>query len=176
MKGSIIKLRAIEKCDIDLLYQWENNTNIWKVSNTIQPWSQYVLSQYLEQAHLDIYSAKQIRFVIETIDKNIPVGLIDLFDFDPHHKRVGLGIMIANEKDYNKGYAYESIKLVIDYCFKILFLKQVFCNISSDNEKSINLFKKAGFELIGTKKQWNKVDFNKWNDELMFQFINQDII
>ena len=38
-----VRLRALEPEDIDVLYKWENDTRIWKMSNTVAPFSKYVL-------------------------------------------------------------------------------------------------------------------------------------
>jgi diamine N-acetyltransferase len=51
-----------------------------------------------------------------------------------------------------------------------LRLHQLFANITSDNLASIQLFKSAGFELAGTKKDWRRTP-DGWKNELMFQKI-----
>ena len=43
-----ITLRALEPEDIELLYSWENDTELWQVSNTLAPFSKYVLTQFIE--------------------------------------------------------------------------------------------------------------------------------
>ena len=48
----------------------------------------------MESNH-DIFSEKQFRFVI-SIENKKPIGLIDLFDFDPINHRAGIGIVIIN--------------------------------------------------------------------------------
>jgi diamine N-acetyltransferase len=53
------------------------------------------VKQYLENAHQDIYEAKQLRLAI-CQDQDFPaLGLIDLFDFDPKNNRAGVGIVIT---------------------------------------------------------------------------------
>jgi diamine N-acetyltransferase len=165
-----VVLRAVEPSDIDLLYLWENDVSTWYLSNTIIPYSKFLLEEYIANAHLDIYTTKQARFMIEMKDSKIAIGCIDLFDFDPFNNRAGVGILICNE-ERNKGYATESLELFLRYCFEILLLKQVYCNIISDNDKSINLFKKFNFEIIGLKKKWIRKN-NFWLDEYMLQLIN----
>ena len=61
----------------------ENDESIWKVSNTQTPYSKFLIKQYLENAHQDIYEAKQLRLAICINNSNETIGLIDLFDFDP---------------------------------------------------------------------------------------------
>lgn len=175
LENNLVKLRAPEQSDIDLLYVWENNMEIWKVSNTITPFSRFVLKKYIETAHLDIWETKQLRLIIEAKDQNslmfTPVGLIDIFDFDPFHLRAGIGILIANTEYRQKGYATEALKLTVNYSFNTLQLHQLYCNISSDNAISLQLFKSVGFEIIGIKKDWLK-SVNGWHDEVMLQIIN----
>jgi diamine N-acetyltransferase len=175
LTGNQILLRAIETDDIDALYAWENNTEHWRVSNTQAPFSRHVLTQYIETAHLDIYSVKQLRLIIaEHCDASGPlkdskaVGCIDLFDFDPNHLRAGVGILIADSNDRRKGHASEALALLINYCFEFLNLKQLYCNIAVDNESSILLFKKHGFEITGVKKNWIR-EGNSFKDELLLQ-------
>jgi diamine N-acetyltransferase len=170
MEGEKVLLRAVEPSDIDLLYLWENDISTWYLSNTLIPFSKFLLEEYIANANLDIYTTKQIRLIIEIKSSKKAIGCIDLFDFDPFNNRAGIGILICNE-ERNKGYATESLKLLINYCFNILLLKQVYCNIISDNDKSISLFKKFNFEIIGLKKKWIRKN-NFWLDEYMLQLIN----
>ena len=164
-----IYLRALEPGDLDVLYKWENDPSIWKVSNTQAPFSRFVLEQYLVNAHEDIFTAKQVRLMIcEKGGK--PVGTIELFDFDPLNARVGVGIFVE-EKEQGQGYAQEALKVLVDYCFEILLVKQVYCNISSSNEKSLHLFKKLGFVAAGLKKNWNRIGQNTYEDEWILQLI-----
>lgn len=166
-------LRALEPTDIDILYQWENNTSLWKVSNTLVPFSRFAIEQYVLNSGTDIFAAKQLRLMICLNDQSsAPIGAIDLFDFEPFHSRAGIGIVIAEEYR-NQGYAGEALKVLVSYCFNTLCIYQLYCNISEDNSTSLKLFKEAGFENTGIKKQWIKVG-SKWIDELIFQNINKE--
>ena len=173
IKGKHIELRALEPEDLDFIYELENDEEIWAIGNTRTPYSKFVLKEYLENAHKDIYEVKQLRLVICNKAERA-VGLIDLFDFDFNHKRAGVGIVIKNKKDRGKGFAKEALKLLIDYCFNQLHLHQVYCNIGAENQISLNLFKSVGFELIGIKKEWNLIEGN-YRDEILMQQINDHV-
>jgi len=170
LTGKNIHLRALEPEDIDFLYTVENDASFWEVSSTLVPFSRYFLERYIANAHQDIYVAKQLRLVIIESESNKAIGMIDLFDFSPEHKRAGIGILIV-EKEQHKGYASEALQLLIEYCFKQLDLHQLFANITSDNTKSLHLFKKHHFSKIGTKKEWIYTNGN-YKDEILFQLIN----
>ena len=64
LKGNNIYLRALEPEDLDFVFNLENNEDMWEVSNTQTPYSRFLIKQYLENAHQDIYQAKQLRLAI----------------------------------------------------------------------------------------------------------------
>jgi diamine N-acetyltransferase len=172
LSGKIVKLRAPEKTDLDILYNWENNTLLWHIGNTLTPFSKHILQKYLDTAHLSLFETQQLRLMIDVISTNNTVGCIDLFDFDPHNNRAGVGILIAEDKDRGNGYASEALQVLIEYSFKILGLHQLYCNIGADNIASLQLFKKHGFEEVGLKKEWAKLG-KKWGDEYLLQLLNK---
>ena len=46
LKGKDVFLRALEPEDIDFVYEIENDESIWEISNTITPYSRYLLKEY----------------------------------------------------------------------------------------------------------------------------------
>ena len=169
LQGENIRLRALEPDDIKFLYELENNEALWEISGTVTPYSKYILKQYLENAHLDIFEVKQLRLCICDKDDTV-IGLIDLFDFDPKNHRAGLGLVILEMENRNKGVGAEAIGLLTEYGFSTLQLRQIYANVVSGNDASLHLFKKLGFKEIGIKKDWifsNGI----YKDEFMFQKI-----
>lgn len=172
LKGKNIYLRALEPNDLEFVYAMENDQSIWEVSNTQTPYSRFLVKQYLENAHQDIYEAKQLRLAI-CQDEDFPaLGLIDLFDFDPQNRRAGIGIVIQSINDRNKNIGSEALHLMIQYAFHNLNLHQLFANIATDNLASLALFTKFGFQEIGVKKDWTLVN-GTFKDEALFQLLNQ---
>ncbi|MCQ2975571.1 MAG: GNAT family N-acetyltransferase [Bacteroidales bacterium] len=176
LQNKIVKLRALEPNDIDILYKWENNPDIWEVSYTLVPYSKYALAKYIAEESLkDIYESRQLRLVIENIETKKPVGLIDLFEFEPHDMRASVGISINDKNDRGKKFAQNALGLLIEYSFKHLHLNQLFVRIHNDNIPSINLFKGQNFEQCGLLKKWHLTS-DGWKDEIQFQLINPEII
>jgi len=166
--GKNINLRALEPEDLNFLFTTENDESFWEISSTQIPYSKYILQKYIENSHQDIYEAKQYRFVICDI-KNTSVGMIDLFDFNAQHQRVGIGILITSENQ-TKGYGSEALEMMIDYAFTYLNVHQIFANITSDNLTSISLFEKFNFKKVGIKKEWVYSN-STFKDEILYQLI-----
>lgn len=170
LKGKQIYLRALEPKDLDFLYDLENNPEIWEISGTTAPYSKHVLQLYLENAHKDIYEAKQLRLCICNLEGTV-MGLIDLFDFDPKNLRVGMGIIVSRKGDRNKGVGAEAIEVLTNYAFMVLGMRQVYVNVMEENAPSIHLFSKLGFEKVGVKKDWIYSN-GVYKNEILFQKIN----
>lgn len=167
----MIKLRAIEPSDLELIYAWENAPENWAVSYTYAPFSREVLRQYIASAVNDIYTNRQLRLMIDLQENGTvtTIGNIDLFDFEPHHRRAGVGILI-DAAHRQKGHAAQALAQLIHYAFNTLNLQQLYCNIAVDNEPSLRLFTGNGFEITGTKKQWLNVK-GRWVDEHTLQLV-----
>ena len=174
LKGEHIYLRALEPEDLEFIHTIENDEYFWEISNTQTPYSKFLIKQYLEHAHKDIYEVKQLRLVISNFNDDA-LGLIDIFNFDFKNNRAGIGILIKETKDRNKGYGSEALQLLIDYCFNHLFLHQLYCNISEDNKASINLFSNYGFKKVGLKEDWNLSE-GTYKNEYLFQLINKNVL
>ena len=171
LKGEHIYLRALEPEDLEFIYEIENNEDIWEISNTQTPYSKYLIKQYLENAHKDIFEVKQLRLVISSYT-NEALGMIDLFDFDFKNSRAGIGVLVKDSINRKKGFGKEALQILINYSFKHLNLHQLYCNISEDNQASIKLFTSQGFNEIGLKKDWNFTNGN-FKNEYLFQLIKK---
>jgi diamine N-acetyltransferase len=171
--GEKIFLRALEPSDVELLYQWENDPEIWKISQTLTPYSKYTLKQFVDSAKEDIFSSKQVRFMINLLSTKQTVGILDIFDIDMINSRAGIGILI--DKNFrNQEIGAEAIELAINYLFNTLLFHQVYCNVLNSNSISFKLFEKCGFSVIGIKKDWTKTQ-GGFEDVVMLQRINEKL-
>lgn len=172
LQSGNILLRAPEPQDIDTLYQWENNTAIWEVSHTLIPFSRHSITEYvLNTLNQDIFESRQLRLIIcKKKEPNCLLGTVDIFDYDPLHARAGIGILIADKKNRNKGIGHTALGIILDYCFRILQLHQVYCNINKKNKVSMSLFRTNGFLVCGEKKEWLKSP-DGWEDEYTLQLL-----
>ncbi len=173
LEGAHIRLRALEPADLEFLYVLENDPDVWEVSGTLTPYSKKVLREYLETAHRDIYEVKQLRLAI-CAGQDTPVGLIDLYDFDPKHQRAGLGIVISEPANRDRGFGAEAIGLLTDYAFGVLGLHQVYASVGETNVRSQHLFEKLGFERSGIRRQWWRTA-GGFEDEWFYQKIREDV-
>ena len=140
-----IKLRTLKDTDLDFLFSLENDKSLWAVSGTTESFSLVQLANYISHAKQDIAIAEQFRFVIDWQGKAI--GCIDLYEYNFKKQNAGVGIVIL--KEYRrKGFAKQSLTLLIKYAWEKLHLKQLHTGIFSDNKASLALFQSVGFEMV----------------------------
>ena len=151
IEATICRLRALEPEDLELMYGWENDMQIWRVSGTVAPFSRHVLSRLIEEQQFDIYATRQMRLVIEHDGQ--AVGAVDLFEFDPHNRRAGVDI-IVDSQHRAQGLGYDALKALEQYARQTLHLHQLWCSITVDNEASLKLFRKAGYVECGLRREW----------------------
>lgn len=169
LENDKIKLRAPELDDLDTIFNWENDTDLWNLSQTQLPFSRFDIEQFILQSNHDIFAEKQFRFIIEAMHSKNIVGAIDIFDFDIKNRRAGVGILI--DKNYRKlGLGSQALEVLIEYSKTTLDLHQLYCNVLMNNLVSLHLFKKKHFQEIGVKKDWIFIN-GKYHDEVLLQLI-----
>ena len=169
IEGRICRLRALEPEDIDIMYGWENDTNVWRDSGTTAPFSRHVLSRLIEEQQFDIYATRQMRLVIEDVATRETVGAVDIFEFDPHNRRAGVGIIIS-PPFRQRGFALDALRALERYASDILHLHQLWCSIAEDNTASLALFARAEYEQCGRRREW-LLTTNGTVDEILMQKI-----
>lgn len=170
MNLPIVKLRAMEPEDLDLLYQIENDSSIWHVGTNNVPYSRYVLHDYIAHASGDIYTDKEVRMMIDN-EQGETVGIVDLVNFSPQHQRAEIGIVIK-DGCRNLGYANAAIRKIMLYAHDVVHLHQLYAIVEATNEISLNLFESLGFSRSICLKEWT-FNGNTYVDAIVIQkFLN----
>lgn len=81
------------------------------------------------------------------------IGNVKLEPIDLKHKTAQLGLLIGDKNYWGKGFGTEVTKTVVKWAFEKLNLKKVELGVIANNISAINVYKKAGFKIIRTKKK-----------------------
>ena len=142
----------MEPSDLELLYLWENDTEVWHVSGSCGPVSRERLQHFIEEQNYDIYATRQMRLIIES--NGMAIGTLDIIDFDPQNSRFGIGILIYANENRRMGFARSAIEAIKEYGRTTLFVNQIWASVAEDNIASVELFRRCGFEECGRRKAW----------------------
>jgi diamine N-acetyltransferase len=137
----MISLRSLQMGDLELVYEWENNPELWSVSEQKGPFSMRDIEAFVEKC-LDENNTEIKRLIILLQDHAI--GAVDLFEIHKTWGQCGIGIFINDKRHRNRGYATIALQLAISYV-RQAGIKKVSAIIYEDNRPSSRLFLAAGF-------------------------------
>lgn len=147
-----LKLRAPEPEDLDVMFLFENDEELWLDGGVTGPYSRYQLKKYIAETKNDIYADGQLRLMMEDTDGQV-VGIVDLFNFDVRNHRAEVGIVVRKEFRRQK-FATEALRLLERHCFGYLGIHQLYAYIQKRNEASRNLFGRMGYRQTGVLTDW----------------------
>lgn len=101
------------------------------------------------------------------------IGNISLMDVNHLYQRAELGIFIGDAGDRNKGYGQEAIRLLIDYGFRFLNLRNIMLKVYSGNTSAIHVYQKCGFREFGRRTRCLFVD-DQWHDEIYMEILKDE--
>ena len=165
-----IKLRAPEPEDLEVMFRFENSTDVWEMSNTTGPYSRFQLKQYIEQSQNDLFADRQLRLMIEN-GAGQTVGIIDVCCYDPLHNRAEVGIMV-DKAFRGQGIGMKALSLLEEHCFHYLGVHQLFAYIAEKNLPCRKLFAACGYKENAVLKDWMHTSGGGYTDVLIVQKIN----
>jgi diamine N-acetyltransferase len=162
----LVQIRSLEPNDATTLYLWDNNPDLWHVSESPGPVSLHILQQMCSDGPQALLEHGQQRWMIEANGK--PIGTVELFDYQPKHLRAGVGILIGSPENRNRGYGLLALEKVLQLGFEVFGITNFWATIGVSNTASSHVFLKSGFQQVGIWKQWY-FQKNNWEDAAMFQ-------
>ncbi len=140
-------LRRVQISDAKTLLRWENDPNVWSVSERTERLElEDIRSFILNQQEASEFEMDQIRYIILSEKQQTLLGTLDLYEIDWNANSAFVGILIADENERGKGFGQSSLKKLFDLATSTLELDLVKTRIQPNNKASISLFEKTGFQ------------------------------
>jgi RimJ/RimL family protein N-acetyltransferase len=147
MEGKKVKIRALEKKDLDEIMKWVND---YKVTRTLTSFL-YPLSGEQEEKILEKLIEPNERnrtFAIET-KKGEYLGNIGFHNIDWKNRNAEVGIVIGKKNYWNKGYGTDAMMTILDFAFNRMNLHKVYLGVFDFNQGGIKSYLKCGFKKEG---------------------------
>ena len=168
--GEKVRLRALEKSDIDHFMQWVNNREITQYLLAFSvPVSRAFEEKWLEKAVYHTPTDKT--FAIETLEGEY-LGNCGLHGIDAINRHAELGIVIGNPGYLSKGYGQDTINTLLRMAFDSLNLEKVYLRVFSGNHRGIRCYEKCGFETVGRLKKHRYIN-GEWHDEVVMEIMRE---
>ncbi|MDB4088975.1 GNAT family N-acetyltransferase [Flavobacteriales bacterium] len=175
MESNRLKFKLVNGGDIDFFHQLlslpESNRYNTLGAPKNREESKEKLSDFVlknEQKEIVSYT-----FVITTKQDNKPIGLFGL-NLKPKRYKGGEVWYTIHTKDWNKGFATESLKRIIEFCFNELKLHRIQAGCAVDNISSIKVLEKSGMTKEGRGRQILPLS-NGWSDNYEYSILETDL-
>ena len=107
------------------------------------------------------------------MDDDKMIGTVSLEDINHINRCATLGIFIGDKDFRGKGYGTEAIKLVLEYGFKYLNLKNVKLDLMEFNERALKCYKKCGFKEYGRRRNCKFIN-GKYYDSIAMDILAEE--
>lgn len=172
--GERVRLRAVEKTDLDQFFRWVNDPEVVAGTSLYRPLSladEETWFENMRQAPPDEHP-----LVIEIRQGGghwLSIGNLGLFGLQWRVRSAELGIMIGEKSYWDQGYGSEAIRLLLKHAFVTLNLHRVFLRVFEFNQRAIRAYEKIGFVHEGRLRQADYYQ-GKYIDVLLMGMLNSE--
>lgn len=149
-----LELRPVEPTDASLLHVWENNPDLASSNTLIEPMARYQAQQLADLGQSHLASNGYVLFIasIRQGAELIPIGYIELYNYDFYHRRAAVGLMLL-PSFRGRGYAQRMVQMIISYA-QDLRLNQLYAEVIADNLLGRSFFDRSSFVAVATLPRW----------------------
>jgi len=168
-------LRKISKTDAEFFFKSLNEKNLTNYLS-LGPFKSLEHSRGLIKNYLKYWDKFfQFNYIIELHDVNkFKIGSISLWNVNWQHQRTQIGIWLI-PSFWGKGLGEKSVNLIKKVAFNHLKMNRLEAYIAIENERSISLFEKCGFNKEGILNQYLLFK-GKFHNAVILVFLKRDYL
>jgi ribosomal-protein-alanine N-acetyltransferase len=157
-------LRKLETRDFQEIHNLRSNANVNRFIDRPKIANLEEAKEFIEKINAGITTGNWIYWAITLKTKDQLIGTICIWNISPDRIKPEIGFELLPEAQ-GKGLMQEALSNVIKFGFEEMNLAELEAFTHAENEKSINLLEKCGFQLTGT-------DENNANEKI-YKLTNQ---
>jgi RimJ/RimL family protein N-acetyltransferase len=150
MRGERVTLDTICPADYAFIETQFNDPSIRHRAGVSLPWSETDVADFVEDAD------DTVQFLV--CRDGIPIGHIVLTEIDTQASNAELGWVVIIPEEQGNGFATEAVDLCLGHAFDDRGLHKGWARVNEDNEASIRMLEKQGFEREGVLREQEYVD------------------
>jgi RimJ/RimL family protein N-acetyltransferase len=151
--GKRIRLRAVEREDVQKFHEWVNDPEVTRNLGLYLPMSMQDETTWFEGLGKRDPNEKPLAIEIRKGKAWKLIGNCGAFGIDTVNRSAELGIMIGAKEEWNKGYGSEAMTLLLQHGFETLNLHRLFLRVYEENVRAVRSYEKAGFVFEGKLRQ-----------------------
>jgi RimJ/RimL family protein N-acetyltransferase len=151
--GDNIRLRAIERTDLERYVEWFNDPEVTQHLMRHLPLSLAAEEQWFENMQKQEEESRPLAIEAKDGDQWVHIGGAGIHDIDWQARRGELGISIGDKRYWNKGFGTDSVRALLRHGFECLNLHRIFLRVFEDNERAIAVYERLGFKEEGRLRE-----------------------
>jgi RimJ/RimL family protein N-acetyltransferase len=146
--GSKVRLRAVERGDLETLRRFVNDPEVMRFSSAYEPISDVRQERWWEATSA---ATDGVVFAVEDIRADDPqlIGTCSLVGVDWITRLAELRIRIGERSAWGQGLGTEACEHLLRYGFEDLNLERIWLRVYASNERAIGMYAKLGFVSEG---------------------------
>ncbi|MCE7739341.1 MAG: GNAT family N-acetyltransferase [Candidatus Heimdallarchaeota archaeon] len=172
-EGEKVRLRSLEKSDLDdIMKHW--NTYESRVGlGTVIPMSTMMEEEFIQNSHEKAKSGRGYNFAIETLETKEFLGTCGIEDIMQVNRSAAIGISIHNPENHNKGYDTDAMICLLKVGFLVLNFHRLELMVMDYNKSAIHVYEKIGFKEVGLKREAHFLQ-GKYHDVYMMDILAKE--
>lgn len=166
IKGERVYLSPMFLDDVEQYARWINDLEVTRYLGQAAK----CFSLESERKALESLASEGHNYAVVLKDGDRLIGNASIMNINHINQCAEIGLFIGDAKDRGKGYGQEIVKLLVDYGFRYLNLKNIMLKVFSSNTAAINTYKKCGFREFGRRTGCCFVE-NAWHDEIYMEIL-----
>lgn len=151
LRAANVRLRPVERADLDLLLRWRNDPDNWRLFFNKLPLSAAGQETWFARLAAD---SGRLLFMIQAADDEQAIGCVGLGDIDYPNQCAEYGNhLIGSLSHRGHGLATEASRLLIEYAFAHLNLHRLHLRVFKDNIAAAEFYGRLGFVEEGVERQ-----------------------
>jgi diamine N-acetyltransferase len=169
MRGERVGLGPFRRELIPALHRWFNNMPTDRTQGDLPgPRTLERVTAWYDR--IAAGNGERVCFAIYELASDTAIGMVWLSDIDYRHRTASFGISIGDEAVRGRGYGTETTRLILDYAFRALGLRNVMLEVYSNNPAGLRAYEKAGFRIIGRRRASYRLG-SQVHDEIMMEAV-----
>jgi len=151
--GKRVRLRSVERSDLEKFVLWINDPDVTQGLTLFLPMSSVDEEKWFEMVMQRPQEEKPLVIDMKDGTDWRLIGNSGFFGFDWVARSAEIGIMIGEKTIWDQGYGTEVMKLLLRHGFETLNLNRVCLRVYAENKRAIRTYEKAGFVHEGRMRQ-----------------------
>jgi RimJ/RimL family protein N-acetyltransferase len=151
--GKRVRLRGVERSDLDKFVEWINDPEVTDGLTLFLPMSSVDEEKWFEGVMQRSQEEKPLVIDMKDgVDWHL-IGNSGFLNFDWVARAAEVGIMIGEKTIWDQGYGTEVMTLLLRHGFETLNLNRVYLRVYAENKRAIHTYEKVGFVHEGRMRQ-----------------------